>query len=83
MTGESTANYYDILEIAPDASAMDIINAYRQAKLAYKTDSLAVYSLFDDVELDHIRSQIELAYQTLVSPEKRQAYDAFLAGKQG
>jgi len=79
MSREAPLNYYDILEITPDASMMDIINAYRQAKLAYRTDSLAAYSLFDDKELEQIRHEIEEAYRTLSSPEKRQAYDATLS----
>lgn len=72
-------NYYELLEVHPDSSNMDIINAYRRAKLTYKADSMAAYSLYDDAELDHIRDEIELAYQTLTSPEKRREYDAELA----
>lgn len=74
-----TTNYYALLEIRPDASNLDIINAYRRAKLAYKSDSLATYSLFDDGEADRIRTEIEQAYQILSNPEKRLAYDAELA----
>lgn len=79
MGGKMTTNYYELLEIRPDASSLDIINAYRRAKLAYRSDSLATYSLFDDGEADRIRAEIEQAYQTLTNPEKRQAYDAELA----
>ncbi|MDQ6960425.1 MAG: DnaJ domain-containing protein [Mariprofundaceae bacterium] len=79
MSSKKITNYYALLEVRPDASNMDIINAYRQAKLTYKTDSIAAYSLFDNVELDRIRTEIEQAYQTLSSLEKRQAYDAELA----
>jgi curved DNA-binding protein CbpA len=80
MSGNHTADFYAVLGVPPDASNMDIINAYRQAKLTYKADSIATYSLFDDAELDGIRSQIEQAYQTLSNPEKRRVYDAGLAG---
>ena len=82
MNSKKITNYYELLEVQPDASSMDIINAYRQAKLTYKTDSMATYSLFDDVELDQIRTEVEQAYQTLTSPEKRRAYDADLAAGQ-
>lgn len=71
-------NYYELLEIAPDASNMDIINAYRQAKLAFRPESLAAYSLFDEAEIERLRQQIETAYETLSNKEKRMAYDAAL-----
>jgi curved DNA-binding protein CbpA len=68
-----------VLGVRPDASNMDIISAYRQAKLAYRSDSIATYSLFDDAELNRIRDEIEQAYLTLSNPERRQVYDAELA----
>ena len=79
MGGKITTNYYELLEIRPDASNLDIINAYRRAMLAYRSDSLATYSLYDDGEADRIRTEIEQAYQILSNPEKRLAYDAELA----
>jgi len=79
MGAKVTTNYYELLEIRPNASTMDIINAYRRAKLAYRSDSLATYSLYDDGEADRIRTEIERAYQILSNPERRQAYDAELA----
>jgi curved DNA-binding protein CbpA len=79
MSENKTTDYYALLEVRADASNMDIINAYRRAKLTYKTDSMATYSLFDDIELDQIRAEIEQAYQTLSNPEKRRDYDAELA----
>ncbi len=82
MSKKKKNNYYELLEVQPDASNMDIINAYRQAKLTYKTDSIATYSLFDDVELERIRTEIENAYDILSHIEKRQIYDAELAQMQ-
>jgi len=76
-------NFYELLEVRPDASSMDIINAYRQAKLTYKPESLAAYSLFDEDELETIRAGIEQAYLALSSPEKRRAYDTLLAEQAG
>jgi len=83
MKRSKASNYYELLEVSQDASSMDIINAYRQAKLTYKPDSLAAYSLFDEDELERIRADIEQAYLALSSPEKRRAYDAMLAEKNG
>lgn len=75
-------NYYELLEVQPDASNMDIINAYRQAKLTFKANSVAAYSLFDNEELAQIRTEIDQAYHILTSIEKRRAYDDELANDQ-
>ncbi|MDX8407259.1 MAG: helix-turn-helix domain-containing protein [Mariprofundaceae bacterium] len=75
MNNKTKTDFYQLLEISPDATSMDIINAYRQAKLTYKTDSMAAYSLFDDTELAQIQADIEQAYDTLSNAEKRLAYD--------
>jgi len=75
-TKRPVKDYYELLQVSPDAGPMDIIHAYRHAKLAYQPDSLAVYSLYSDEEIEHIRAQIEEAYHVLSDPEKRRAYDA-------
>jgi len=76
LKDNGVTDYYRLFQISPAASQMDIINAYRHAKLAYQQDSLAVYSLFSEQELDHIRLQVEEAYRVLSDPEKRRDYDA-------
>lgn len=79
MKARTPVNYYELLDVPPDAKNLEIIRAYRRAKLTYRADSMATYSLFGEAELAHIRNEIELAYQTLSDPEKRQAYDEELA----
>ena len=79
MNDKAPLNYYALLDVSPDARNLDIIRAYRRAKLTYRVDSMATYSLFDDAELERIRGEIELAYHTLSNPERRQAYDEALA----
>lgn len=69
-------DYYSLLRISPQASKLDIINAYRRAKLTFRKDSLAVYSLYSEEELAQIRDDVEKAYAVLSNREKRQAYDA-------
>ncbi|MFC1542561.1 helix-turn-helix domain-containing protein [Pseudomonadota bacterium] len=74
--GDSPPDYYTLFQIPPEASKIDIINAYRHAKLAYQQDSLAIYSLFSEQDLDQIHAQIEEAYSVLSDPVKRADYDA-------
>lgn len=68
-------NYYEILELATDASLQEIHNAYQRAKNAYSGDSVALYSLMTQNECDAILDQIEQAYSILGVPEKRREYD--------
>lgn len=73
---DTDSDYYTLFQISPEASQIDIINAYRHAKLTYKQDSLAIYSLFSEQELERIQAQIEEAYSVLSDPVKRRSYDA-------
>ncbi|MDQ6986931.1 MAG: helix-turn-helix domain-containing protein [Mariprofundaceae bacterium] len=68
-------DYYEVLRLSPQASKLDIINAYRKVKLTFRNDSLAVYSLYTDEDLETIRKQIDAAYAVLSDREKRDAYD--------
>jgi curved DNA-binding protein CbpA len=72
----TSPDYYTLFQISPEASRIDIINAYRHAKLAYQQDSLAIYSLFSEQELEQIQTEVEEAYRVLSDPEKRRDYDA-------
>ena len=73
---DTLPDYYTLFQISPEASRIDIINAYRHAKLAYQQDSLAIYSLFSEQELEQIQTEVEEAYRVLSDPKKRRDYDA-------
>ncbi len=75
MFEEAKTNYYDILDVTPDATQSDIRQAYIRAKSAYSRDSQAIYSIFDIEEAKRVVSSIEEAYIVLSSPEKRREYD--------
>ncbi|MFP5385848.1 MAG: helix-turn-helix domain-containing protein [Bacteriovoracia bacterium] len=68
-------NYYDVLEIEPNANPQQIENAYIRARNAYSGDSVALYSLMTKEECENILGQIEEAYSVLGFPEKRREYD--------
>lgn len=72
---EEKKNYYEVLEVSPDASLQEIHNAYQRAKNAYSGDSVALYSLMTTDECEAIVQQIEEAYSILGIAEKRREYD--------
>lgn len=68
-------NYYEILEISPQANQDEVYNGYLKAKNAYSQDSLALYSIMTkDQCLDMVKS-IDEAYLIISDPEKRAEYD--------
>ena len=68
-------NYYDVLEVAVNASPQEIEGAYVRARNAYSGDSVALYSLMTKDECNSVLDQIEEAYSVLGFPEKRREYD--------
>ena len=75
------SNYYEILEIAMDASLFEIKRAYRNSLELYNERSLLTYSLFSDEERANIIKKIEHAYNTLIDKAKRTEYDLTLCDK--
>jgi DnaJ-class molecular chaperone len=67
--------YYEILEVSPNATAKEIQRAYERAKETFHTDSLAIYSLFAEEEMNEIQSAIEEAYRVLMDEALRKNYD--------
>jgi len=75
MSFKDDPNYYDILDLLPDASQKDIQDAYLRTKSAFNKDSVALYSLVSPDERQEVMSNIEQAYQILSNPERRREYD--------
>jgi hypothetical protein len=68
-------NYYEVLEVSPDALPLEIRRAYKESFTLYQDDAIASYSFFSEEERREILSRIEQAYLTLINPEARTAYD--------
>jgi flagellar biosynthesis protein FlhG len=66
---------YEILEVAPDATSREIQQAYERAKETYQNDSVAVYSLFSEKEMEKIQAVIEEAHRILMDETSRKNYD--------
>ena len=75
MKGIDEQTYYEILEVSPTATPKEIQKAYEHAKETFHADSLAVYSLFTDQEIQQIQIAIEEAYRVLMDEALRKSYD--------
>ncbi len=71
----SQLNYYEMLDLEPDATAAEIRQAYRDALRMYQPGSLASYSFFSEEERKEILALVEKAYTTLINDQARKAYD--------
>jgi hypothetical protein len=74
-------NYYEMLDIKPEAAAFEIRHAYNAALQVYQPGSLASYSFFGEDERRDILSLIETAYRTLINDHTRKDYDEALIGR--
>ena len=68
-------NYYEMLDIKPNASAVEIRSAYNAALQMYQPDSLVSYSFFSREERNKILAMLEKAYLTLINEAQRTRYD--------
>jgi curved DNA-binding protein CbpA len=75
MKGIEEQTYYEILEVSPSANAREIQKAYEHAKETFHADSLAVYSLFTENEINEIQAAIEEAFRILMDEALRKSYD--------
>lgn len=71
-------NYYDILQIPPNAGKDEIRHAYRQASTLYDADSVATYALLSDRQRQAQLAAIEKAFETLIDDDQRATYDQML-----
>lgn len=68
-------NYYEMLDIKPNATALEIRGAYNTALQMYQPDSLASYSFFSQKEIKEILALLERSYFTLINEKERDIYD--------
>jgi curved DNA-binding protein CbpA len=71
---------YELLEVAYDASPLEIRQAYKEMVQLYQDDSLASYSFFSREEREQILVKLDEAYSTLIDEKKRLCYDQWLIG---
>jgi len=68
-------NYYEMLNVKPDAAFFEIRHAYKAALQMYQADSMISHSIFSEEERKQILSFVEKAYTSLINEKERQNYD--------
>lgn len=71
MNHQQATSYYKILKIAPWATAQDIRRAYRELSKLYHPDTTTLPKAVATIKFQ----QLNEAYGTLSSPDKRSRYD--------
>ena len=68
-------DYYEILNLEKNASNSDIRQSYFRLKNTYSHSNQALYSLLEEDDLQDSLGEIREAYDVLIEPERRLAYD--------
>ena len=68
-------NYYQVLEVRPDATTEEIAAAYERVRGDAAADSLIMYTMLDDDSEANRLTELDEAYATLVDPDRRRNYD--------
>jgi len=66
---------YDLLGVSRSANDEEVRRAYKRVKEMYAPGSLATVSLLTEPELAEQRTRLEEAYDSLLDPLRRRAYD--------
>lgn len=74
-------DYYETLGVAKSATTTDIRTAYRSLILLHHPDKRGT-AVEDDKDEHHRAASLNVAFETLVDPAKRTAYDQILRGRQ-
>lgn len=71
-------NYYEMLDISPDATPFEVRHAYNMSLQIYQDSSMASYSFFSEQEREKILARLKDAFSTLVNDKTRVEYDMML-----
>jgi len=68
-------SHYEVLGVTRSSTDEEVRRAYKRVKDMYAPSSLAISSLLSDAQLTIERTQLDEAYDTLLDPLRRRAYD--------
>jgi hypothetical protein len=71
-------SFYELLEVSPSATPEEIERAWERARVLYGSGSLAAYTLLTPEVAAVLATRIDEAFEVLLDPEARAAYDARL-----
>ncbi|MFP5520214.1 MAG: helix-turn-helix domain-containing protein [Bdellovibrionia bacterium] len=72
-------NYYEVLEVQPNAPQHAVTTAYERAKRTYSGENPAIYTIFSEAEARELLTMIEEAYSVLGNKALRMIYDQRIA----
>jgi len=72
---EGRPSLYEALAVSRSATDEEVRRAYKRVKEMYAPSSLAISSLLEPSELAVARTRLDEAYDTLLDPLRRRAYD--------
>ncbi|HUM09498.1 MAG TPA: helix-turn-helix transcriptional regulator [Myxococcaceae bacterium] len=75
MTATEEPTLYDVLEVDPASSLDELRAAVERARETYGQESLAVYALVDEDQLEELRARLDEAATVLLDPARRASYD--------
>ncbi len=75
MTATEEPTLYDVLEVDPASSLDELRAAVERARETYGQESLAVYALVDEDQLEEVRARLDEAATVLLDPARRATYD--------
>ena len=78
MTSVEEESLYDVLEVEPRATLEEIRAAHARAAEAFGPESIAVYALVDEAQVDALRERLAEAAEVLLDPARRASYDRSL-----
>ena len=82
MKGILEQSFYELLEVAPSATPEEIDRGWERARVLYGPRSLAAYTLLTPEVAATLARRIDEAYEVLLDPESRAAYDARLPAEE-
>ncbi|MGZ5957255.1 MAG: J domain-containing protein, partial [Myxococcaceae bacterium] len=75
MTATEEPTLYDVLEVDPASSLDELRAAVERARETYGPESLAVYALVDEEQIEELRAKLDEAAAVLLDPVRRASYD--------